>query len=83
MSNTCACGGHKKSEIEMSPHGFPIEVPGHYYYRENNYMPVRITIVEKGERPGFYKCVKGHWNEAEMKEKLADAFLIHVNRITL
>lgn len=68
---------------EMTPQGFPVNLLGHYYYRENNYLPVRITIVEKGERPGFYKCVKGHWAEDELESKLSEAFLIHINRIVL
>lgn len=68
---------------EITPQGFPVNLLGHYYYRENNYLPVRITIVEKGERPGFYKCVKGHWAEDELKSKLSEAFLIHINRIVL
>ena len=68
---------------EMTLQGFPVNLLGHYYYRENNYLPVRITIVEKGERPGFYKCVKGHWAEDELKSKLSEAFLIHINRIVL
>ena len=46
-------------------------------------MPVRITIVAKGEKPGFYKCVKGHWTEAEVQGLLSEAFLIHINRITV
>ena len=83
MKSGCACGGHMRSEAEMSPHGFAIEMFGHYYYRESNYMPVRITIVEKGERPGFYRCVKGHFTEAEIREKGLEPFLIHMNRITL
>jgi len=44
---------------------------------------VRITIIEKSDRPGFYKCVKGHWTEAELESKLPEAFLIHINRITV
>lgn len=68
---------------EMTPQGFPVNLFGHYYYRENNYLPVRITIVGKGERPGFYKCVKGHWTEKELPDKLSEAFLIHINRITV
>ena len=66
---------------EMTPQGFPVNLLGHYYYRENNFMPVRITILKKGERPGFYKCVKGHWTEAELESKQGEAFLIHINRI--
>lgn len=68
---------------ETTPQGFPVKLLGHYYYRENNYLPVRITIVEKGEHPGFYKCVKGHWTEDELKSKLSEAFLIHINRIVV
>lgn len=68
---------------EITPQGFPVNIGGHYYYRENNFMPVRITIVAKGERPGFYQCVKGHWTEAELPGKLSEAFLIHLNRITV
>ena len=68
---------------DMTPQGFPVNLFGHYYYRESNYLPVRITIVAKGERPGFYKCVKGHWTEAELPEKLSEPFLIHLNRITV
>jgi len=68
---------------EMTPQGFPVNLYGHYYYRENNYLPVRITIIEKSDRPGFYKCVKGHWTEAELESKLPEAFLIHINRITV
>ena len=68
---------------EMTPQGFPVNLLGHYYYRENNFMPVRITIIEKGERPGFFKCVKGHWTEAELHEKRPEVFLIHINRITV
>ena len=82
MNKGCACGGHMKSEMELGPHGFPIELFGHYYYREN-FVPVRITIVEKGDKPGFYWCVKGHFTESEIREKGLGAFLIHVNRITL
>ena len=66
---------------EMTPQGFPVNLFGHYYYRENNFMPVRITIVAKDPRPGFFQCVKGHWTEAEAKDKLSEAFLIHINRI--
>lgn len=58
-----------------------IEICGHYYYRENNYVPVRITVIEKG-KAGFYKCVKGHWTPSELHEKRLEPFLIHVNRIT-
>ncbi len=83
MKNGCACGGHMKSENEIGPHGFPIEILGHYYYRQPNYMPVRITIVEKGEKPGFYRCVNGHVTETEIKEKTLESFLIHINKITL
>ena len=83
MVTGCACGGHKKSEHEIGPHGFAIEVFGQYYYRETNYMPVRITIVEKGDKPGFYYCVKGHYTEAEIKAMKLEPFLIHINRITL
>ena len=68
---------------DITPQGFPVNLFGHYYYRENNYLPVRITIVEKGERPGFYKCIKGHWTEAEDMFKRSEAFLIHINRITV
>ena len=68
---------------EITPQGFPVNLFGHYYYRENNYLPVRITIVEKGEIPGFYKCVKGHWTVAEAMDKRSEAFLIHINRITV
>ena len=68
---------------EFTPQGFPVNLFGHYYYRESNYLPVRITIVEKGERPGFYKCVKGHLTEAEAQSMLSEAFLIHINRITV
>ena len=68
---------------EITPQGFPVNLFGHYYYRKNNYLPVRITIIEKGERPGFYKCVKGHWTEAEAMDKRSEAFLIHINRITV
>ena len=68
---------------EMTPQGFPVDLYGHYYYRENNYLPVRITIIAKGERPGFYRCVKGHWTEAEVQYKFSEAFLIHINRITI
>ena len=68
---------------EMTPQGFPVNLYGHYYYRENNFLPVRITIVEKGERAGFYKCVKGHWTKAELRDKLDEAFWIHINRITV
>ena len=83
MKNGCACGGHMKSENEIGPHGFPIEILGHYYYRQTNYMPVRITIIEKGEKPGFYRCVNGHVTEAEIKEKSLESFLFHINKITL
>ena len=68
---------------EITPQGFPVNLFGHYYYRENNYLPVRITIVAKGERSGFYLCVKGHWTEAEVRDHLSEAFLIHINRITV
>lgn len=68
---------------EMTPQGFPVNLFGHYYYRENNYLPVRITIVAKGELPGFYRCVKGHWNEEQVQPLLDEAFLIHINRITV
>ena len=68
---------------EMTPHGFPVNLFGHYYYRENNYLPVRITIVAKGGRPGFYRCVKGHWSEEQAQSLLNEAFLIHINRITV
>ena len=69
--------------LELTPQGFPVNLLGHYYYRENNYLPVRITIVEKGERPGFYKCVKGHWTKEELQNKLSESFMIHINRITV
>lgn len=68
---------------DITPQGFPVNLFGHYYYRENNFMPVRITIVAKGEKPGFYKCVKGHWTESEAQNLLSEAFLIHINRITV
>ena len=68
---------------DITPQGFPVNLFGHYYYRENNYLPVRITIVEKGERPGFYRCVKGHCTEAEVQKRLSEAFLIHINRIVV
>ena len=68
---------------DITPQGFPVNLFGHYYYRENNYLPVRITIIGKGERPGFYLCVKGHRTEAEVPSLLKEAFLIHINRITV
>ena len=68
---------------EMTPQGFPVNLFGHYYYRENNYLPVRITIIGKGGRPGFYRCVKGHWSEEQAQSMLNEAFLIHINRITV
>lgn len=79
----CNCGGHMKSEVEAGGNRFAIEVYGHYYYREATHMPVRITIVAEGEKPGFYQCVKGHWTKEELQEKKPEPFLIHVNRITL
>ena len=68
---------------EMTPQGFPVNLFGHYYYRENNYLPVRITIVAKGEHPGCYRCAKGHWSEEQAQSLLNEAFLIHINRITV
>lgn len=79
----CNCGGNMQSDAKISQDVFGIEFFGHYYYREASHMPVRITIVEKGEKAGFYKCVKGHWTQEEIKEKKLEPFLIHVNRITL
>ena len=55
---------------EMTPQGFPVNLFGHYYYRENNFMPVRITIVAKGPRPGFFQCVKGQYQSYRAKHHI-------------
>ena len=46
-------------------------------------MPVRITIIGKSDKPGFYRCVNGHVTEEEVKGKSLEPFLIHINKITL
>lgn len=58
-----------------------IEIFGKYYYRDENHVPRRITIVEKGSTEGFYWCVDGHFSREEIAMKKMDRFLIHKNRI--
>ena len=58
-----------------------IEIFGYYYYRGENHVPRRITIIEKGANTGFFWCVEGHMTMEEIKEKKPDRFLIHQNRV--
>ena len=58
------------------------ELYSHFYYRGDDYIPRRITIVGKYERPGFYWVVNGHLTKEEIEVKKPERFLIHVNKIT-
>ena len=58
-----------------------IECYGHYYYRDENHVPRRITIIEKGSGVGFYWCVNGHLTKEEIINKKEERFLIHQNRV--
>lgn len=58
-----------------------IEMNGHYYYRDENHIPKRITIIAEGDHAGFYWCLNGHLSEKEIAEKLKEKFLIHQNKV--
>lgn len=59
-----------------------IELYGHYYYRDENHIPHRITIVDITSTPGFFWYVDGHFTKDEIFEKDLTKQLIHKNRIT-
>lgn len=58
-----------------------IEIYGQYYYRGENHVPRRITIVAPGPNAGFYWCVDGHFTKEEIEDKAMQPFLIHKNKI--
>ena len=58
-----------------------IELYGHYYYRNENHVPRRITIVGEGSTKGFYKYVEGHFTKEEIAAKDPEVFVIHANKI--
>lgn len=58
-----------------------IEIYGKYYYRGENYVPRRITVVEKGPTAGFYWCIDGHYYKHEIFANKPERFLIHQNKI--
>ena len=60
-----------------------IELYGHYYFRGEDHIPRRITIVEQGPAAGFYWYVDGHVSKEEFTSKNLEKHLIHKNRITL
>ncbi len=59
-----------------------IKLYGRYYYRGADYIPRRITVVEKGSMPGMYWCVNGHLYKHQIFDKKPERFLLHRNHIT-
>lgn len=60
-----------------------IQIYDHLYYRGDDHIPRRITIVDRYEKPGFFWAVNGHMSAEEIAEKKPERFLIHRNRITM